>query len=64
MENPDYPEFECQNCKAIMIAVRRNLRDSSAIVCSRCGSFLGAFVDLDNRLSLKTRQVTAPPDLS
>ncbi|WP_114430725.1 hypothetical protein [Phyllobacterium bourgognense] len=64
MANLDYPEFECQNCKAIMIAVRRNLRDSSAIVCSRCGSFLGAFVDLDNQLALKSRQVMGPPDVS
>jgi hypothetical protein len=63
MNNRDYPEFECQNCKAIMVAVRRNLCDSSAIFCSRCGSFLGAFVDLDNELSLKSRQLVEPPDL-
>lgn len=62
MANFEYPEFECQNCKAIMIAVRRNLRDSSAIVCSRCDSFLGAFVDLDNQLSLRSRQLKGPPD--
>jgi len=63
MANFEYPEFECQNCKAIMIAVRRNVCDSSAIICSRCDSFLGAFVDLDNQLSLRSRQLKDPLNL-
>lgn len=41
-----YPEFECSNCKTITIAVRRNLSNSSPIVCSRCGTFLGTWGDL------------------
>ncbi|PSH60429.1 hypothetical protein CU100_07045 [Phyllobacterium endophyticum] len=49
MANSSYPEFECAKCTAVMVAVRRNLSDSSAIICSRCGNFLGTFADLDKR---------------
>jgi hypothetical protein len=46
MTNFDHPEFACSNCTAIMIVVRRNLLDFSPIVCSRCGTFIGTFGDL------------------
>jgi DNA-directed RNA polymerase subunit RPC12/RpoP len=58
MENVAYPEFKCSNCTAIMVAVRRNLSDSSPIVCSRCGTFLGTFSKLQqSRVDRKTAEV-------
>jgi len=59
MANFPYPEFECSNCKAIMIAVRRNVSESSAIVCSRCGGFLGTFADLEKQSLLKSQRMSA-----
>lgn len=58
MANVAYPEFKCSNCTAIMIAVRRNLSDSSPIVCCRCGTFIGTFSKLQKSMvDRKTAEV-------
>lgn len=58
MANVAFPEFKCSNCTAIMIAVRRNLTDSSPIVCSRCGTFIGTFSKLQKSMgNCKTTEV-------